>query len=168
MGAACGRMFPASAPCQTPWLKSPMSAFLFCATLLAVPVAPADARSTPSELQRQVMEAERAFAKSMADRDLEAFAQHLSEEAVFFGQRMLRGNAEVVEGWRPFFEGPDAPFSWEPEQVEVLPSGTLAHSSGPVFDPEGTRVATFNSIWRLEGDGRWRVIFDKGCSCPGG
>jgi hypothetical protein len=23
-------------------------------------------------------------------------------------------------------------------------------------------VATFNSIWRLDADGQWRVIFDKG------
>ena len=140
----------------------------FCATLLVAGGAPAYAQSAPSELERQVMEAERGFARSMADRDLEAFAEHLSEEAVFFGQRMLRGKAEVVEGWRPFFEGPDAQFSWEPEQVEVLPSGTLAHSSGPVFNPAGDRVATFNSIWRLEADGRWRVIFDKGCACPDG
>lgn len=145
-----------------------MSMFLICAMLLVAGTAPAGAQSAPSELERQVMEAERAFARSMADRNLEAFTEHVSDEAVFFGQQMLRGRPAVVEGWRPFFEGPDAPFSWEPEQVEVLPSGALAHSSGPVFNPEGTRVATFNSIWRLEADGRWRVIFDKGCACPGG
>ena len=39
----------------------------------------------------------------------------------------------------------------------------LAHSSGPVFNPKGERVATFNSIWRRESDGRWKVVFDKGC-----
>jgi ketosteroid isomerase-like protein len=56
-----------------------------------------------------------------------------------------------------------APFSWEPEHVEVLASGTLALSSGPVFGRDGTRIGTFNSVWRLEADGRWRVVFDKGC-----
>ncbi|HJR18022.1 MAG TPA: nuclear transport factor 2 family protein [Gemmatimonadales bacterium] len=113
-------------------------------------------------LTRQVFVAESSFAASMAKRDLEAFAGMLSEEAVFFADTgALRGKTAVVEGWRKFFVG-EVPFSWEPEVIEVLPSGTLALSSGPVRDPSGTRVGTFNSIWRREPDGRWRVIFDKG------
>jgi hypothetical protein len=32
-----------------------------------------------------------------------------------------------------------------------------------VFDPKGERVGTFNSIWRRDGDGKWKVVFDKGC-----
>jgi hypothetical protein len=28
-------------------------------------------------------------------------------------------------------------------------------------------VATFNSIWRLEPSGQWRIVFDKGSrDCP--
>ena len=53
--------------------------------------------------------------------------------------------------------------TWRPETVEVLPSGTLALTSGPVFAPDGTLTNTFTSVWRLEPDGKWRVIFDKGC-----
>jgi ketosteroid isomerase-like protein len=47
--------------------------------------------------------------------------------------------------------------------VQVLDSGTLAISSGPVKDPAGKAVGTFNSIWRRDKDGQWRVVFDKGC-----
>ena len=36
----------------------------------------------------------------------------------------------------------------------MVDSGTLAFSTGPVFDPEGKRTGTFNSTWRLEKDGR--------------
>jgi hypothetical protein len=45
----------------------------------------------------------------------------------------------------------------------VVDSGKLAHSSGPVIDPDGKVIGMFNSIWRLESDGHWRVVFDKGC-----
>jgi hypothetical protein len=51
----------------------------------------------------------------------------------------------------------------------VLDSGSLALSAGPVRDAAGQRFATFNSIWRLEADGEWRIVFDKGsrdCEAP--
>ena len=120
--------------------------------------------ATNQELAEQVRESERAFAKTMADRKFGAFADYVAKESIFFGGKgPLRGRDAVVGAWARFFEGPAAPFSWEPETVEVLESGTLALSSGPVHDPDGKLIATFNSIWRLETDGKWRVIFDKGC-----
>ena len=124
-----------------------------------------------SDAQRAVASTERAFARSMAERDHGAFTAHLAEEAVFFNGdgSVLRGRQAVAEGWRPLFQGAEAPFSWEPEQVEVLASGTLALSSGPVYSRAGTRIGTFNSVWRREEDGHWRVVFDKGCPpCPAG
>jgi ketosteroid isomerase-like protein len=118
-------------------------------------------------LTQQVTDTERAFAKTMAERDLAAFSSFVADEAVFFdGAAALRGKAAVVATWRPLFAAPAAPFSWAPEQVEVLPSGTLALSSGPVFAPSGKKVASFTSIWRLDAPGVWRIIFDKGCDCP--
>lgn len=126
--------------------------------------------STPAQvtsLEDQVRERERAFAQTMADRDHAAFVTFLSEEAVFFdGESATRGSVAVAAAWAPLFQGPDAPFSWEPRIVQVLESGTLALSSGPVRDPAGNVAGTFNSIWRRDADGVWRVIFDKGCSGP--
>ena len=81
--------------------------------------------------------------------------------------RVLRGRSAIVEGWKQFFDGPTAPFSWEPDIAEVLDSGSMALTSGPVFDPAGKLIGRFNSIWRLEPDGRWRVLFDRGAPVCG-
>jgi ketosteroid isomerase-like protein len=116
-----------------------------------------------AELAQVVRERELAFAKTMATRDHAAFATFVSEEAVFMGRTVLRGRAAVSEGWKRFFESPQAPFAWAPERVEVIDSGTLGVSTGPVRDPAGKRIGTFNSTWRLESDGQWRVILDIGC-----
>jgi ketosteroid isomerase-like protein len=117
-----------------------------------------------SALRRQVFVAESSFAASMAQRDLQAFASFVSSEAVFFGDTaIMRGKRAVIDGWRPFFEKPAAPFSWKPDAIEVLPSGNLAYSSGPVFDPGGKKVGSFSSVWRREPDGSWQIIFDRGC-----
>jgi ketosteroid isomerase-like protein len=114
-------------------------------------------------LREQVFAAERAFAKTMAERDHAAFARFVADDAVFFsGPTPLRGRAAVAAHWKRFYEQPEAPFSWEPDQVEVLDNGTLAHSSGPVRDPKGTVVSRFNSVWRQDAPGVWRVVFDRG------
>jgi ketosteroid isomerase-like protein len=122
-----------------------------------------------AELSRQVMETERAFAKTMADRDYAAFTSFLSQEAVFFsGTKVLRGRAQVAEDWKPYYDKPKAPFSWEPDEVEVLDSGTLALSQGPIRNANGKLVGRFSSIWRMEAAGVWRIVFDQGnevCDC---
>jgi len=115
------------------------------------------------KLQQQVFETERAFARTMADRDHTAFISFLSDEAVFIsGDTMFRGSQQVADGWKPYFEASDAPFSWEPKTVEVLASGSLALSSGPVYSADGKLIAEYTSIWRLEAPGDWRIVFDKG------
>ena len=101
--------------------------------VLAVGLAAALRAETNAELQAQVKARERAFAKTMADRDHAAFQTFLADEAVFFGRAgATHGKAAVAADWKPLFEEPAAPFSWDPETVEVLASGTLAISSGPV------------------------------------
>ena len=106
----------------------------------------------------------------MADRDHAAFASFISEEAVFIsGGKPVRGKPAITAEWKKFYESPRAPFSWKPDLVEVLPSGKLAYSTGPVSNPDGKVFARFNSTWRLEAPGVWRVVFDSGsevCNCP--
>ena len=145
---------------------------LLCATLCVALVgcaAPAPAPSPPVDrvaLERQVADTERAFAKSMADRDLASFSSFLSHETVFFsGPTPLRGKQAVTDWWKRFYDKPQAPFSWKPDRVEALDSGTLALSTGPVFDPAGKCIGRFTSIWRQEAPGVWRIIFDKGGPC---
>ena len=126
--------------------------------------APIHAQRGGASAVDQVRAAETAFAKSMADRNPAAFAALVADEAVFFGGKGVnRGKAAVVADWKRFFDGASAPFSWAPAEVEVLPSGNLGFTSGPVFDPKGTRIGTFNSVWQRQSDGTWKVVFDKGC-----
>ena len=140
------------------------SARLAAVAVLTGLFAAMHAGAADDSLARQVADAERAFARSMAERDHGAFTALLSEQAVFFAGKgeVLRGKAAVAAGWKAYFDGPQAPFSWEPDQVEVLADGKLALSTGPVRGPDGKAIARFNSVWRLEAPGVWRVVFDKG------
>lgn len=139
-----------------------LSIGVMCFSLLMLAMAGA-ARPSNADLQRQVADAERAFAATMKARDHAAFARFLAEEAVFLsGTSTLRGREAIAGAWRAYYDGRQAPFSWEADQVEVLDSGTLAYSGGTVYDTAGKRVGHFNSIWRLEAPGRWKIVFDRG------
>src|SRR5438105_1123652 len=141
------------------------SRLLAAALMIALaPVGRLPAQNTNAALQEKVRATERAFAKTMADRDHAAFVSFLSPEAVFFSATgVLRGLKQVGDAWKRFYDAAKAPFSWDPEQVEVLDSGTLALSTGPVWDPDHKRIGTFSSIWRREVSGKWKIVFDKGC-----
>jgi ketosteroid isomerase-like protein len=138
-------------------------------SVLALAVAGGLGRVSNAELKKQVAEAERAFAATMKARDHAAFKAFVADEAVFFtGAGVSRGKEAVASAWRRFYDKPQAPFSWEPQEVEVVDSGTLAYSGGPVYDPDGKVIGRFSSIWRLEAPGIWKVIFDRGaevCDC---
>jgi len=161
-GARCG------VPGERCGVLGAMGGVLACAVLASAVLAAgctvrAQDSSNPAGLAAEVANVERAFAKTMADRNHTAFVSFLSEETVFIPDgAALRGKQAVAAAWKRFYDAPQAPFSWDPDKVEVLDSGTLAISSGPVRDPQGNRVGTFNSVWRKEAGG-WKIVFDKGC-----
>jgi ketosteroid isomerase-like protein len=135
------------------------------ALLLSVPAA----ADRLEELAGQVRATETAFAATLAHRDLKAFTRFLAPDAVFVDNPVSRGPDAIVAAWRAYFEGAQAPFSWAPETIAVLESGRLALSSGPVLAPDGARIGTFNSVWRRERNGHWRIVLDHGCPacrCP--
>lgn len=145
-----------------------MSRFAGVALALVAACAGA-APPSNAELKLLVADTERAFAATMKARDHAAFTGFLAEETVFFmGSTPLHGKVAVANAWKRFYDTPAAPFSWEPEEVEVLASGTLAISSGPVYGPGGNLISRFSSIWRQEAPGQWRIVFDRGspeCDC---
>ncbi len=123
-----------------------------------------------ARLIEQVRGVELAFAKTIADRDHAAFASFIADDAIFInGGNPLRGKPAIVAHWKRFYSGPAAPFSWKPDLVEVLESGTLAHSEGPVAAPDGSVAIRYYSTWRLESSGQWKIVFDNGydvCKSP--
>lgn len=144
------------------------------ALLALAVVLPASVRAAETEPADSLRTAEIAFARSVAERDRTAFAAAIAEEAIFIGPGgPVRGREAIVESWAPFFAEDGPRLEWHPEIAEVGDGG-LGITRGPYTftgrGPDGepvTQEGTFNSIWRRQEDGSWRVIFDAGCSpCP--
>ncbi len=132
--------------------------------LLAVLATPAQAG-----LEQEVRCREIGFSQSVEKQDRELFASFIDPDARFVGNKVDRRPEAIAEAWAVFFTGDLPSIKWRPQIVEVLDSGDLALSRGPyrIIDNDENgdpREAwgTFNSVWRLNADGEWLVVFDAG------
>jgi ketosteroid isomerase-like protein len=137
--------------------------------------AAADAGADRAARTEEVRQAELGFAAAVAADDVEGFAGFIAEDAVFVsGSAATRGRAAIVESWRAFFGPERARIEWHPELVELSGDGELGLTRGPWTlrgkDREGREIersGVFNSVWRRQPDGGWKIVFDAGCSpCP--
>ena len=110
-----------------------------------------------------------AFSQSAENKNIDTFRSFLDADARFFGSTVVRGPDEIVAAWQVFFSDDGPAIKWRPQFVEVLKDDKLALTRGPyrmiVKDPAGNKVehwGTFNSVWRMQENGEWRVIFDAG------
>lgn len=122
-----------------------------------------------ADLSDDVRCREIGFSKSAEERNIEAFRSFIDADARFVSNTVLRGVDAVAEAWAVFFTEDGPSIRWRPQIIEVLDNGTLALSRGPyrvtAKDADGNLVenwGTFNSVWRLNDDGEWRVVFDAG------
>lgn len=128
----------------------------------AKPLSPEEREAARASL----LAAEAAFADAFARRDRDTFFAAVDSEAVFLApDRALVGKAEVEAVWGRFFESPEPPFSWRPLRAEPDPTGTLGLTNGPVNDASGAWIGGFQSLWRRQPDGSWRVVFDGAPPC---
>jgi len=122
-----------------------------------------------ADLVQDVRCREIEFSRSAEQQDLVAFRSFIDADARFVGSSVRKGVDSIAQAWSVFFTADGPIIKWRPQLVEVLEDGKLALSRGPyrilAKDPEGKPVenwGTFNSVWRLNEDGKWRVVFDAG------
>ena len=114
------------------------------------------------------------FSQSVEHKDIAAFRSFIDVDARFVGAGILRGVDQIAEAWSVFFKPGLPAIKWRPQIIEVLENGRLALSRGPYIsvsvNADGNKVenwGTFNSVWRLNDDGEWRVVFDAGSPASG-
>lgn len=141
--------------------------------LVSAVLAPANAQ-TPSAPPAQddagrcaVWARELGFAQTVVDHDAQAFAGFVHENAVFgAGRHPQRGREAITASWQPLIAGTQLELRWYPDTVSVAGDGRTAYSSGPALyrstKDGSTRLGRFGSVWQIDTDGQWRVIFDDG------
>ena len=122
-----------------------------------------------ADLAEEVRCREIGFSKAAEKQNAKRFASFIDADARFVSSTVTRGPDAVAEAWTVFFTSDSPTIKWRPQIVEVLEDGKLALSRGPYRviskDEDGNETehwGTFNSVWRLQADGGWKVVFDAG------
>jgi ketosteroid isomerase-like protein len=135
----------------------------------AVPEPAPAARMTAAECE--VWARELSFAKSVADHDAAAFADHVDQDAAFSAEspEPLRGRETITRQWGGLIQGKAVRLSWYPARTTIAGSPDIAISSGPSLiedlrpgAKQHYRLGAFHSVWHRGADGVWRVLFDDG------
>lgn len=143
------------------------------ACLLVSPVVVAAPAAVPqlSAEECAVWQRELGFARSVAEHDAAAFAEHVGEHAAFGSglPEPTRGRDAIVRRWTALIEGKQMRLRWYPTRVTIAGVSGVAWSSGPALfenpDPKAEHrflIGRFHSVWHRDGDGVWRVLFDEG------
>ena len=137
---------------------------LFALSLTFGPAALAQRKTDQTENRRDLVEMERAFAKSAATKGTrDAFLEFLGDDGIIFQPGPVNGKK---------FWGERQPrkglLSWEPVFADVSRAGDLGYTTGPwEFRPNGPEdqpvaFGQYFTIWKKQRDGTWKVALDRG------
>ena len=124
----------------------------------------------PQELQAAVMDADRAFNQATQERGVEGWVSFFADDGALIGEGMgeIRGTDAIREAVA-YLSDPAFSLTWEPIRADVAASGDLGYTVGQYTsrtEGEDGQVTVgqglYVSIWRLQADGRWKVVMDLG------
>ncbi len=152
---------------MTPTGRHLLAVALLLAGCAARPPAP-----DPAAARRDLMQADRDFAAATAERGMEGWMDAYTADAVrlTMGGAVARGQQEIRVFDAGIFEDPNVRLSWTPTDGGGFGDGRHGWTTGtshmhPVDAPADTLwKGNYVTFWRLEPDGRWRVILDTGAS----
>ena len=136
--------------------------------LLMVPVLMLKWAAGQSPLMNMV-NSEKSFAAYAGSTGIaDAFLKYLDDSAVVFERGQILNGKEV---WRQRkLDGME--LKWYPEFGEVAASGNFGYTTGPSEfrlkkgSEKPDHKGYFNSIWRKNGSGEWKVVLDMGTASP--
>ncbi len=130
------------------------------------PPSPPDTRAAD---EGAIREADAAWSKAAAAKDVEAYVGFLAEDASVFppNEPMQTGREAIGKSASEMMASPGLALSWQASKVEVSRGGDLAYSTGTyevtMNDPKGKPVTDrgkYVTVWKKQTDGAWKVVAD--------
>jgi ketosteroid isomerase-like protein len=139
-----------------------------CVIWLALVAFGRGAELSAENALQSLVAAEKDFAQMSVEKGMrEAFLANLADDGVVFDPGPVNGKTLYAK--RPVS---DAQLSWQPIFADVARAGDLGYTTGPweykksKGDEKPSAYGQFFSIWRRQGEGKWKVVLDGGVDNP--
>jgi ketosteroid isomerase-like protein len=141
------------------------------ATLLTVLVTfgSASAADHRAQDEKALRDADAAWVKAVATKDLDRITSFYADDADFFPANapMAKGKSAIKEAWGKMIGAPGFSLSWEPTTAVAAKSGELGYTSGAykfsITGPDGKPIfdkGKYVEVWKKDEAGNWKVIAD--------
>ena len=129
--------------------------------------------SSISELENALLAADRAFAKSAAERGLDGWMDFMADDAARLGTlggKFIKGKEQIRKADVALFADPKRRLVWEPVDAHIHADHQSGLTSGRYqviskgADGKETVLSkgAYFTGWRKQPGGQWKVIFDAG------
>ena len=122
--------------------------------------------SQQDSFEKQLRDADLAFAKATAERRLDGWMEYFAADAaVLQDGKTITGTESLRAYYEPLFADKNFNLSWTPTNAEASKDGTMGYTYGDYEARRGSKTSRgmYLTIWRKE-QGKWKVIMDTGSS----
>jgi ketosteroid isomerase-like protein len=130
--------------------------------------------ASPKATADKLKQLEAEFMKASAEKGSQGYMSYYAEDAVEVpnGALIITGKANIAQGMG-FLDDKNNQLIWTPVGGDISASADLGYTYGNYEfhskSKEGQAVVEYGkytSIWKLQKDGRWKVVLDMGNSSP--
>ena len=150
-----------------------ISSLVIIGLALACQQPPPSPPDTRADDERAIREADAAWSKAWAAKELEGSLAFVADDAsVFLANAPVVAGKESIRKWASeLMANPGFAGSWQASKVEASRAGDLAYVVGTyqltLNDPKGKPVTDrgkYMTVWKKQSDGKWRAVADIGNS----
>jgi uncharacterized protein (TIGR02246 family) len=130
------------------------------------PPSPPDTRAAD---ERAVREADAAWSKAVAAKDVEGHLSFFADDALVLPPNapMLTGKESIRKGLSEMMATPGFAMSWQPTKAEASRGGDLAYTVGTyqfmLNNAKGKPVTDrgkYMTVWKKQSNGNWKAVAD--------
>lgn len=141
---------------------------------IAIPVSHHSVSGSAKPTLETLKQMEAEFMKAAAEKGSKGYMSYYAEDSVEVpnGAPLIPGREEIAKGMG-FLDDKNNRLTWTPVGGDISSSGDLGYTYGTYefrsTDKQGkphVEYGKYTSIWKLENDGRWKVVLDMGNASP--
>jgi ketosteroid isomerase-like protein len=151
----------------------PILLVAFMVAIILLPVRPTVSAS-PKATAEMLKQLEGEFMKAAEEKGSQGYMSYYADDAVELPNSyvLIQGKAEIAKTMG-FLDDKNNRLLWTPVGADISSSGDMGYTYGNYefhsTNKEGkpsVQFGKYTSIWKLQKDGRWKVVLDMGNASP--